>query len=237
MVMVGQNKYTDMQKNEYAILARTWDIDRNGPIGAPIDKLNNWIDFEYMFDGIPDLENRECLDFGCGPGRNLLKYYNRFKLIDGVDLDEYNIFCAKRYLSANKLNVDNFRFYVNSGYDIECINDEQYDLIISTICLQHICVYDIRFSLLCEFFRILRHNGYIAIQMGYGVPSPRTVGYYDNYYDATKTNRSCDTSISNVKEIENDLIKIGFTNFRYHIKQPGPGDFHPNWIYFNAMKE
>ena len=33
-----------------------------------------------------------------------------------------------------------------------------------------------------------------------------------------------------------NLIEIGFTNFQFIIGPVGPGDIHPNWIYFNCIK-
>ena len=38
------------------------------------------------------------------------------------------------------------------------------------------------------------------------------------------------------KQIEKDLLSIGFKNFKYYIRPTGPGDGHPNWIFFNAQK-
>jgi ubiquinone/menaquinone biosynthesis C-methylase UbiE len=87
-----------------------------------------------------------------------------------------------------------------------------------------------------EFYRVLKPSGYITIQMGYGVPSPKTVDYYDNYYDAQSTNRGCDTSIADYTQVEKDLLSIGFKNFNYYIRPTGPGDIHPYWIFFNAQK-
>ena len=109
-------------------------------------------------------------------------------------------------------------------------------MIISTISLQHICVYDIRFNYLKEFFRILTGGGYISIQMGFGSQSPKTKKYYENFYDADTTNRGCDVEIENIDQIKNDLDKIGFVDFEYYIRPVGPGDNHPNWIFFRARK-
>jgi ubiquinone/menaquinone biosynthesis C-methylase UbiE len=102
--------------------------------------------------------------------------------------------------------------------------------------MQHICVYKIRYNYFKEFYRVLKPGGHITIQMGYGTPSRMTVDYYDDYYDAKATNRGCDTNISDYKQLEKDLLSIGFKNFKYYIRPTGPGDCHPNWIFFNAQK-
>jgi len=33
----------------------------------------------------------------------------------------------------------------------------------------------------------------VSVKIGYGVPSPMSVGYFENNFDAEATNRSCDT--------------------------------------------
>jgi hypothetical protein len=106
----------------------------------------------------------------------------------------------------------------------------------STIALQHICVYEIRKNIFKDIYRILKTGGVFTAQMGFGSPSVATVGYYDNFYDATATNRGCDVCIETPEQLKTDLIEIGFNNFNYEITQTGPGDCHPNWIFFNASK-
>ncbi len=106
----------------------------------------------------------------------------------------------------------------------------------STIKLQHICVYDIRKNLFKEFHRVLKDGGIFTAQMGYGFPSPMTVGYYENFYDAQISNRGCDVCIQSAKQLEDDLLEIGFKDLQYKITQVGPGDCHPNWIFFSVTK-
>jgi predicted SAM-dependent methyltransferase len=71
----------------------------------------------------------------------------------------------------------------------------------STIVLQHICVYEIRYNYLKEFYRLLKNDGILSIQMGYGDGHPNTRNYYDNYYDASTTNSGCDVKVTNPEEI------------------------------------
>jgi hypothetical protein len=87
-----------------------------------------------------------------------------------------------------------------------------------------------------DIYRILKNGGVFTAQMGFGSPSPATVGYYENYYNAQGTNRTCDVCIESTEQLEKDLIEIGFTNFQFIIGPVGPGDIHPNWIYFNCIK-
>ena len=139
-------------------------------------------------------------------------------------------------MKHNNIEPQSSDLILCNGVNLNCIQDGKYDIVMSTICLQHICVYEIRYNYLAEFYRVLKEGGYITIQMGFGTPSPHSVDYYDNNYEATRTNRGCDTNISSHEQIERDLTSIGFKNFKYYITRTGPGDCHPKWIFFNAQK-
>jgi len=234
--VVSTNKYTVMQKNAYDNDATMWSVNNLDPVVGSFNAHNNWSDYEFLFKDIKNIESKIVLDFGCGPGRNLVKYSDKFKKIDGVDIAEKNLENALIWIKYNNFDPQKYKLILCNGVDLNNICDEEYDVIMSTITMQHICVYDIRFNYLKEFYRVLKPGGYITIQMGYGVPSHLTVDYYDNNYDAISTNRGCDTNISNYTQVEKDLSIIGFKNFNYYIRPTGPGDIHPFWIFFNAQK-
>jgi ubiquinone/menaquinone biosynthesis C-methylase UbiE len=236
-IKMENNKYTKMQINSYEQQANLWSIDTKDYVVGTFDKHNEWEDYEHLFTNISrDLWiNMDVLDFATGPGRNIVKYSNRFKTIDGVDLSKKNLENALIWIKHNNVS-NNKNLYHCNGYNLSNIKDSSYDLIISTIAFQHICVYDIRKNYLKEFYRVLRKGGYITMQMGFGKNSPQTVPYYENFYDASGTNRACDVEVSDVQQIKKDLEEIGFTDFNYYIGKVGPGDFHPHWIYFSAKK-
>jgi ubiquinone/menaquinone biosynthesis C-methylase UbiE len=236
MSLDANNKYTIMQKSSYENLAEQWNVNNLDPVVGSFNAHNIWSDYEFLFKDIDNFENKKMLDFGCGPGRNLVKYSSKFHRIDGVDIAEVNLRNAVLWIKHNNIESQKHTLILCNGVDLSNIGNEEYDIVMSTICMQHICVYTIRFNYLKEFYRILKEGGHITIQMGYGTPSPSTVDYYDDYYDAQATNRSCDTNISDYKQIEKDLLSIGFKNFKYYIRPTGPGDCHPNWIFFNAQK-
>jgi ubiquinone/menaquinone biosynthesis C-methylase UbiE len=228
------NRYTQMQLNQYNAEANQWSEQNRDKVVGSFDLHNQWNDYEILFKRIENTKNKLAIDFGCGPGRNLVRYNNTFKRLDGVDISPINIEKAKLYCFRN--GIINNNFYVNNGIDLDIIESEQYDVVMSTITLQHICVYDIRKSLFKEFHRVLKSGGILTAQMGYGSPSPQTVEYYENYYDAEGTNRICDVCIESYKQLEDDLLEIGFTDFQYKITPVGPGDFHPSWIFFSVIK-
>jgi SAM-dependent methyltransferase len=229
----NKNKYTQMQLNQYNALASGWSEQNRDPVVGSFDAHNNWPDYELLFERINNQSQQIGLDFACGPVRNLVKYSRRFKILDGVDISPINIEKAKNYTNNNGITPT---LYTSSGVDINVVPSDMYDFVMSTIALQHICVYDIRYSIMKDIHRVLKDGGIFTAQMGYGSPSPMTVGYYDNYYDAEGTNRTCDVCIENVEQLQEDLFKIGFKDFEYKITKVGPGDIHPNWIYFSGRK-
>ncbi|SVB61931.1 uncharacterized protein METZ01_LOCUS214785, partial [marine metagenome] len=88
-----------------------------------------------------------------------------------------------------------------------------------------------------EFYRVLKNNGWISIQMAYGTRNKyKTCDYFENYIDAKSTNSSCDVSITNFNYIKNDLEKIGFTNFSYTIIDYMHESAWKKAIFFRAQK-
>lgn len=223
------------KKNHYEIEASTWSTTNRDPVVGSFDLHNNWKDYDdFLFKDI-ETKDKIALDFGCGPGRNIVKFNNQFNQIDGVDISQNNLDKAKEWCKEN--NISNINLFLNNGIDISCCQSNYYDIVFSTIAMQHICVYDIRYSLLTDFYRVLKPGGNLCIQMGYGTNSHRkTVAYTDNYYDAVATNGFCDVRIDDPNQIKDDLNKIGFTNFSFDIRPVGPGDFHANWIFFRVTK-
>ena len=222
-----------MQLNAYNKDASRWSEQNRDPVVGSFDRHNNWNDYEHLFKRLNNQSELIGLDFACGPGRNIVKYNSRFKRLDGVDISPVNIEKAKNYTSSKEIKSN---LYVSSGVDIDVVPPNEYDFVMSTIALQHICVYDIRYSIMKDIHRVLKDGGVFTAQMGFGSPSPKTVGYYENFYDAKGTNRACDVCIETPDQLEKDLLEIGYKDFQYIIGPVGPGDVHPNWIYFSALK-
>src|SRR5262245_14315217 len=81
-----------------------------------------------------------------------IKFNGRFKQMDGVDISDVNLANAKLWCKTNDVEVP--VLYRNNGADLSAIGSEHYDVVLSTICMQHICVHEIRFNLFGEMFRI-----------------------------------------------------------------------------------
>jgi ubiquinone/menaquinone biosynthesis C-methylase UbiE len=233
------NKYVSMQNVQYEHEASCWSLVNRDPVVGSFDLHNTWSDYDkYLFRDIEETHSKNCLDFGCGPGRNLVKYFNRFNQIDGVDIAKTNLEKASLWINESGFDSSHVNLYLTGGYDLSNIPDASYDVIMSTICMQHICVYDIRFNFFSEFFRILRPKGYITIQMGFGPETytKRSVPYYADFFDASGTNGQCDTRVEHPSQLKDDLECLGFRNFKYYLADTGPGDGHLQWIFFNAQK-
>lgn len=106
----------------------------------------------------------------------------------------------------------------------------------STIVLQHIPVYDIQRTILEDFYRVMRKDGILSFQMGYGIGRQApTADYYDNIYDATGTNSEYDCRVTDQRQVVDDLRDIGFEDITTTIR-PSFDDNHTEWIYIKAYK-
>jgi ubiquinone/menaquinone biosynthesis C-methylase UbiE len=230
--------YAIMQSKQYEADASNWSLSNLDPVVGSFLAHNSWNDYEYLFTDIPDIKTKKIIDFGCGPGRNIVKYRKAGLDVDGVDIAQNNLNNARIWMSNNGVNPNDVNLYKCNGTDLNGIGDDTYDVVTSTITMQHICMHSIRLNYFKEFYRILRPGGYITIQMGYGpqVKTKTSVDYYDNYFSANATNGACDTRVEGPDQLSRDLTRVGFKNFKYYIRPVGPGDGHPNWIFFSGQK-
>ncbi len=235
---MSKNKYDylKMQNDYYNEYAEKWSLEFRDPVVGSYDAHNAWGDYDnYLFKDF-DTSGLKALEYGCGPGRNLVKFSNRFASVDGIDISPINIEKAKVNLLHNGIN--NSKLYVTTGDNLSMIPNEEYDVVFAVICFQHICVHEIRLLIMQDIWRVLKYGGHLCFQMGFGgkegIP---TAGYYDNNYDAGSTNGHADVSIENEADLMDDLLnKIGYKNYKSDIRSTGPGDNHRNWIWVQVEK-
>lgn len=228
--------YLSMQNEYYDEYASQWSLSFRDPVVGSYDAHNSWPDYDTFLFKDFDTTGLVALEYGCGPGRNLVKFSDRFARIDGVDISDVNIDKAKINLEHNGIHDSNL--YVTSGDNLSMVEDNIYDVVFAVICFQHICSHEIRFNILEDIYRVLKPGGKLCFQMGYGgkegIP---TAGYFDDIFDAASTNGHADVSITDESDIQKDLIeKIGYINYRSDIRETGPGDNHRNWIWVQAEK-
>ena len=232
-------KYLYMQKVAYQDAANnsTYDTDKkNDFVVGSYDEQNKWEDYDkYLMKYVDkSFQEKIALDFGCGPGRNIIKYDKWFKQIDGCDISRNNLDNAKQNLTYHKIPLPGL--YITNGNDLGIEQENYYDFIFSSIAMQHICVYKIRYLILTSMYKALKKGGRISIQMGFGKAKKNSVGYYENCFNAIGSNGSKDTRVEDPNEIKKDLENIRFKGFEYWIRPAGPGDDHSNWIFFTASK-
>jgi SAM-dependent methyltransferase len=232
------NPYTEMQLRQYNDEAKAWAPDNRNPVVGSFDEHNAWEDYHLIVDGLTGV----ALDFGCGPGRNIVKFKGYFQRIDGVDISPVNLENAIKWISSNgipEIGQPTPILYLCDGVSLGAIPSNSYDVVFSTIAMQHIAVHDIRLGYFKEFARVLKDSGTISIQMGIG-PSPdgrSKANYYANDLSILATNGLCDVEVESPAQLDETLKNAGFKNFTYHIRPAGPGDFsHQNWIFFRAQK-
>jgi SAM-dependent methyltransferase len=210
---------------------------------------NNNPDYWKLLLG--DCKGDLALDVGCGTGRNVANLSPRFKEAHGCDISQGNLDQAAQKFQAK--GIKNYRLWRTDGVSIYPEDWEMnlvlprcnsYDFIMSTICLQHICVYDIRYGILKSAWECLKPRGTLSFQMGYGYlddpfkrPGFGMADYHENRLDAKATNSGFDVRVPDSSLIYEDLVKIGFVreNISHTISHPWE-DHHPRWIYVRAIK-
>jgi len=230
---MNENNYTSMQKSFYESQASNMVIGNHKEHNSNPDYWN--ILLSPLSEG--DWSNKVILDFGCGCGRSVINILEKYTVgrIDGSDIGSKNIQYSNKLLEST--DYKNYNFYVTDGQSLNPAPSEEYDLIFSTIVLQHIPVYNIRRKILEDMYRCLKSGGGISIQMGYGDVSNRGLSeYYTNWTDAFGTNGQCDVEVSDENQIIKDLTEIGFIDIEIKIRPSFSDKAHKQWIFFKAIK-
>ncbi len=118
--LLGKTRYIKMQKLFYNYRASKSVYDQNQKIDAVVgsyEEHNEWEDYDnYLMSYVDEsYKKKVALDFACGPGRNIIKYRDRFLRIDGLDISEVNIKNAIENLHFFGMETPNL--YVTSGND------------------------------------------------------------------------------------------------------------------------
>jgi SAM-dependent methyltransferase len=160
-------------------LQRNWDaLGRSDPLWAirfdPSKKGNRWDVEEFFRTGEREVaallaclerlgerlgapvprQRARALDFGCGVGRLTQALADHFEQVDGVDIAPSMVELAERY----NRHGPRCRYHLNERDDLERFAGGSFDLVYSTLVLQHIEGRYVR-RYLAEFLRVLRPGG------------------------------------------------------------------------------
>lgn len=115
--------------------------------------------------GLP-IKQEKALDFGCGVGRltrGLAKYFNH---CFGIDI------AATMISRAKELNqsFSNCNFTQNTSDDLQLYPNEHFDMVYSSLVLQHIPSKRLIKSYVSEFLRVLKQEGLLVFQLPNHIP-------------------------------------------------------------------
>ncbi|MFO0911672.1 MAG: class I SAM-dependent methyltransferase [Pirellulales bacterium] len=184
------------------------------------------------------------IDYGCGIGRMVDKFAGVLQRVDGVDLGVKMIdYCKEHYPQS--------KFWVSDGETFRGAGESQYDLVYSTICLQHIPCHTIRMKILKDATRVLKPGGKLAVQMLYFDSEQGARRYYasikatatfsrwdEDAYWAEDTNSCHDVAIfdTDLPKIQRDLQTM-FRDVEVHIERWNPNaSIHQIYLYGTNRK-
>jgi SAM-dependent methyltransferase len=233
--------YLDMERAAYSELVARSDYSSEAFTRVDTaESVVGWyaqheaFDYErWLLGGITLEHGALALEYGCGPGRMLLRLARHFSRVDGVDISPEVIEVARRrcqHLPHRPL------LFTTGGDGVPRELDRVYDVAFSVICLQHICVYSVRRRILEGLFRALKPGGLLTLQMGYGPGHAGMVDYFEDFVGAAGTNGAADVGVLHPSEIAGDLQAIGFQSGAFALTPTGPGDTHGAWIFVRALK-
>ncbi len=116
--------------------------------------------------GLPK-HNREALDFGCGVGRLTRALSSRFEHVLGIDISQSMV-----RLALDSAPPPNCEFLVNIKESLPFAS-RRFDLVCSTIVLQHVPQKDTIRLYIAEFLRVLNNGGLLVMQLPDHMPLRR----------------------------------------------------------------
>src|SRR5262245_51575096 len=238
---VDVTRYLEMERAFYADLVARSRFDTEAFTRTDSGELvvgsyvhHESLDYErWLLSGVNTRRGAMAIEYGCGPGRMILRLAPRFQRIDGIDISQEVLDVARRRCTSLTSMP---RLLLTDGQSVPESTEDAYDVAYSVICLQHICVYSVRHRILAGLYRALKPGGLLTFQMGYGPGHARMVDYFEDFVDAPGTNGVADVGVLHPGEIAGDLARIGFTQAAYALTPTGPGDTHGAWIFVRALK-
>jgi SAM-dependent methyltransferase len=244
---VTNEAFLQRQSDFWNDIAKTWSLQNKNPVVGWYNEHEAFKEYDtVLFRDIPLTGKETVLEYGCGPARNLIRWANKFRRIDGVDIAPQCIEKARLHLAAAKLPEPNL--WVNDGRSLPMIpsaaNDPNnlksgefvgYDIVFMVISHQHITSRSVRMNLYREFLRVMKPGGYLCFQTGYGPGHPRSVDYMADTFSTEAEFVDKDVRCEDVEMIKKDLETCGFV-WKSHVFTRTCKDEHPAWIWIQCQK-
>lgn len=238
--------YLSMQRRQYeyrAGMAKVHKdhIENEAVVGSYADQERFPYDENILKYFTGDTSKLSILEYGCGPGRNLVRLSKRFGHVAGVDISAKNIENARKLLELNK--VKSFDLIVTTGDNIP--TQDQYDLVFEVICLQHICSYSIRKRILADMVRCCKYGGIVVLQFGYNTKtlpkSNHNTRFYADYYDdqligIEDTNGAADCCVTDIEQPVKDLLELGLSDIKTWETATVNDVNHDSWLWLKGTK-
>lgn len=137
---------------------KAWSIDDFFATAKPhMDQL-----FSFACSGGVPRRFDRALEFGCGAGRFLSHFQQRFAEVWGVDVSEEMLALARKHNPRCK-------FHLSAAPDLGFFPDDHFDLVYSFLVLQHLPDRAMITQYVREFMRIVRPGGLVAFQVPDGL--------------------------------------------------------------------
>ncbi|EGB03766.1 hypothetical protein AURANDRAFT_67754 [Aureococcus anophagefferens] len=182
---------------------------------------------------------KRALDVACGGRRNVANLLRlaAWDRVDGCDLVARHVEGALAFVGRDGWDRSKFHAWQSAGAGLAAADGrapapvDEYDFVMSTIALQHICVYVVRRGILEDILAALRPGGLVSLQMVYRAPheaplDPARHAPYDaNVFDANGTNSDHDVRVTDLDRVVEDLEDIGFVDVEYEV-----GGWHLGYV-------
>src|ERR1017187_2030454 len=111
-------------------------------------------------------EHDRALDFGCGVGRLSRALAHHFQHVCGVDISD-SMIAKARELNAS---IPQCEFFMNATDHLQLFPDQHFDMVFTTLVLQHLPERSMIYSYVAEFLRTLKKGGLLVFQLPNYIP-------------------------------------------------------------------
>jgi SAM-dependent methyltransferase len=150
---------------------RAWDSRAQSDLYSSIESSRrDWTSDEFFADGSrmveqamlwlgTDVERGRMLEVGCGAGRTLVPFAQRFEFVEGVDISPRMVEAAR-----DRGLPENVRVRATDGESLQPFEDSSFDFVFSEHVFQHIADQAVIARYLDEVGRVLKPEGVALLQ-------------------------------------------------------------------------